>query len=399
MLSRYTGDGIAVAEGEEHKAQRRKLMPAFKHQHIKGLYPTFWAKAGEALRAMTTSCESGNTDVVDIYEWAGRCSLDVVGATGMGVEFGAILDANNPLVQSYAQIARFSWQDTVLIALGKFFSASVARRLPFRRNQEVDDALRQIRTACWNAIQAKKTVLKQQQTNPDICSVALESRLFSDEDLVEQLMGFLFAGHHTMAQTLTAAIYKLCVYPNMQKRLREEVRQRLPSALGAGDICSSDIDDMPFLHGFCKEVFRVYGGGEVTRVSAYDTEVQGYKIPKGTAVTLASVGTNSDPTLWGDDASEFRPERWMAAAGDSSADIARKRESGGATSSYAFLTFVHGPQSCIAARFAQAEFACLLAAWVGCLEFTPCDETLKNGKLTKEVLKTGLQVRIRVLEE
>ena len=65
----------------------------------------------------------------------------------------------------------------------------------------------------------------------------------------------------------------------------------------------------------------------------------------------------------GEDAHEFKPERWLNKDGKANAK-------GGADSNYAFLTFLHGPRSCIGQRFAQAEFACLLAAWVGRYEST-----------------------------
>lgn len=67
---------------------------------------------------------------------------------------------------------------------------------------------------------------------------------------------------------------------------------------------------------------------------------------------------NLSRDLWGPDAREFKPERWLNADG-------KANSHGSATSNYAFLTFLHGPRICIGQRFAQSEAACLLAAWVG----------------------------------
>jgi cytochrome P450 len=52
-ISRILGDSILVAEGDQHKLQRRKLLPAFAFRHIKDLYPVFWQKAREGTVAMT----------------------------------------------------------------------------------------------------------------------------------------------------------------------------------------------------------------------------------------------------------------------------------------------------------------------------------------------------------
>jgi cytochrome P450 len=46
-LGRLLGVGILLAEGDEHKRQRKLLMPAFAFRHVKDLYPIFWNKAKE----------------------------------------------------------------------------------------------------------------------------------------------------------------------------------------------------------------------------------------------------------------------------------------------------------------------------------------------------------------
>jgi cytochrome P450 len=97
------------------------------------------------------------------------------------------------------------------------------------------------------------------------------------------------------------------------------------------------------------------------RVAANDATLADQFIPKGTTVILAPWAINTSTTLWGPDALKFKPERWLDADG-------KANNRGGADSNYSFLTFLHGPRSCIGQKFAQAEFACLLAAWVGSFE-------------------------------
>ena len=52
-LGRLLGVGVLLAEGDEHKFQRKNLMPAFAFRHVKDLYPVFWMKARESIEAMT----------------------------------------------------------------------------------------------------------------------------------------------------------------------------------------------------------------------------------------------------------------------------------------------------------------------------------------------------------
>jgi cytochrome P450 len=164
---------------------------------------------------------------------------------------------------------------------------------------------------------------------------------------------------------MTWAAYLLAKHTDVQTRLRAEVREHLPPISGSADddstVSSFDIDRMPYLNAVCNEILRYLAPVALTvRTAACDTSIQGQFVPKGTQIMLVPWAINRSEALWGEDARSFNPERWMPKS-----DGDKHAASGGATSNYAFLTFLHGPRSCIGQSFAKAEFACLLAAWVG----------------------------------
>lgn len=408
IFGRYVGHGIALVEGSAHKAQRRALSLAFSARQVKDLYPLFWAKGSEAVRSLKAKAAVPEVPLtIDCHDWAVRCTLDVMGTAGMGVEFGTIEGDNHTLVQAYEKLKDFSWQDAVVILLGTYIPERIATSLPLRRNRVVDRALADIRMVCRDAIRAKQNAIESAEKcrNVNICSAIIESGMFSEDEAVEQLMSMLFASHHAPGRTMTAAVYVLCRFPEKQRRLREEVRRCLPSVDNLTDgVSSTDIEGMPYLNAFCKEVLRKYSTGVSSRQAAYDTTVQGTPIPKGTTVKLSVMSANGDPMLWGDDVSEFKPERWFpggsneTVAGADEDDGNNATALGGATSKFANLTFMHGPRNCIAARFAHAELACLLAAWVGRFEFTLADAGLMDeSKLPARALETKLNVCVRVV--
>jgi len=191
-------------------------------------------------------------------------------------------------------------------------------------------------------------------------------------------------------------IFLLCRYPAVQEKLRAEIRSHIPSI--QDDITAADIDNCHYLHAVCAEILRLWSPVTLTmRVAANDATLAGQFIPKGTTVILAPWAINTSTTLWGPDALEFKPERWLDADG-----TANNR--GGADSNYSFLTFLHGPRSCIGQKFAQAEFACLLAAWVGSFEIefekgSPLAEgepEVEGGITSKP--KGGLWVHLKEVE-
>ncbi|GAB0132130.1 hypothetical protein EsDP_00000574 [Epichloe bromicola] len=391
LLAPVLGVGILLTEGDVHKAQRRDLMPAFAFRHVKDLYPVFWDKAREVVQAMTSKTDSDGVAQLDALDWANRCTLDIIGVAGLGVDFGSIQDPSNPLAVTYKSIMAEQGGSRILGILHLLFPTWLVKMLPVRRNRVVDNANRVIRGECRHLIRDKKRKMAddKERTDVDILSVALESRRFSDDNLVDQLMTFLAAGHETTASALTWATYLLSCHPAVQTRLRNEIRGNLPPLDDDADMTSADIDSLPYLNAVCNEVLRVFSPvPRTSREAIEDTTIQGQHIPKGTVIMLSPWGTNVDPNLWGTNAMEFKPERWLV---DAETDAKRAAGGGGASSNYAFLTFLHGPRSCIGASFAKSEFACLLAAWAGRFEFELRDRDMMDRN--KLVVRYGVTAR------
>ncbi|GAB7329021.1 hypothetical protein MBLNU13_g00872t1 [Cladosporium sp. NU13] len=372
-LARILGVGILLAEGDEHKRQRKALMPAFAFRHIKELYPVFWSKSRELVERLREASKSpvptseakdapGHDPeksaadatvhapgAVEVGKWSSRATLDIIGQAGMGQDFEALKDPNNKLNMHYQNVFSLTRNNKIWQVLGN------------KRNQEIVKANQFIKQTCRDLIRSKRQAMEEKKTTGiDIISVALESGGFEDEDLVNQMMTFLVAGHETTSTSLTWGIYLLSRNPSVQAKLREEIRSNLPSI--QDNITAADIDNCHYLHAVCAEILRLWSPVTLTmRVAANDATLAGQFIPKGTTIILAPWAINTSTTLWGPDALEFKPERWLDADG-------KANNRGGADSNYSFLTFLHGPRSCIGQKFAQAEFACLLAAWIGSFE-------------------------------
>jgi cytochrome P450 len=151
----------------------------------------------------------------------------------------------------------------------------------------------------------------------------------------------------------------------MQRRLREEVRQALPTnpALDPTIGIAGILERLPLLNGVCNETLRLYPTVPVTiRIARRNTRLLDHPIPRGTEIILSPWAVNRSPELWGPTASKFIPERWI--------DGDKPNNSGGADSNYSQLTFLHGPRSCIGQNFAKAELRCLVAAFICAFEWS-----------------------------
>lgn len=378
-LRRVTGDGVLLAEGEEHKIQRKNLMPAFAYRHVKDLYPVFWNKSKEMVNLIQQDLDnrdSPDDNVIQVRNWASRATLDIIGVAGMDHDFDSLSHPANKLNQSYQRIFKpASFGAKMLFVLAILTdSLTLAQKLPTSRNKDIQEGGDVIRNVARQMIQEKKQKMKNPNstTGVDIISVAMANGTFDDENLVDQLMTFLGAGHETTATALQWAVYALCKNPDVQTRLREEIRANLPSFSSDesdSSIDAAQIDSLPYLHAVCNEVLRFHPSVPNTvRVAARDTTLVGKHIPKGTFFVISPEVVNHMEELWGPDANVFNPDRFMGQG---------KANTGGANSNYSFLTFLHGPRSCIGQGFAKAELACLLAAVVGRFKFELKDPDAK----------------------
>ncbi|KAL4922307.1 cytochrome P450 [Aspergillus aurantiobrunneus] len=368
-LARIAGEhGILLVEGLEHKRHRKNLMPAFSYRHIKDLYPTFWSKSVEMVKCIETvlqARESANDNTVEVRPWANRATLDIIGLAGMDRDFGSLADPNNELAAQYHQVLKDPplWLKLLFATGFVLGNVGIIQALPVERNREIAEGRRYVRQVAQQLISEKRERIKrnpdESERRKDILSVALNSGSFTDVELTDQMMTFLAAGHETTSTALQWSVYALCKNPEVQTRLREEIRSNLPpiSLDNPEPITAATLDSLSYLHAFCNEVIRFHPSVPITfRTTTHASTLAGISIPKGIQLAISPEVVNHHPDLWGLDADKFNPERWLGPG---------RANTGGANSNYALMTFLHGPRSCIGQGFAKAELACLVAATVG----------------------------------
>jgi cytochrome P450 len=155
------------------------------------------------------------------------------------------------------------------------------------------------------------------------------------------------------------------------------------------------LETLPLLNAVCNETLRLYPTVPVTiRIATKETTIGDQVVPEGTRLYLAPWAINRLPQLWGDNAAEFCPERWI------DPETGRANNSGGVSSNYSNLTFLHGPRSCIGEKFAKSELKALIAVFCGTFSMSMADPNevpIPYGAITTKP-KNGMNLRLRVLE-
>ncbi|KAJ5813330.1 uncharacterized protein N7503_000080 [Penicillium pulvis] len=379
FLARILGFGMILSEGAAHKKQRKALTPAFNIKNIRSMYSLMWDKTNQMLEEMEKEIKLNPMEgtnpaeeigKVEMGVWGSRFTLDIIGPAAMGRDFRSLQNSDNRVAESFLNILEPTPEKVAFLAMNFMLPQSIAQRIPWKMNDLITSETNFLRDLCNDIVLEKRQSLTEskasaQDLEADILGTMILGGDFSDNELVDQMLTFLAAGHETTAAALTWACYLLTLYPDVQERLRVEIREKIPSA--SSPITYSDLESLPLLNGVCQEVLRLYPTVPATiREAIRDTMVAGKHVPKGTRIILCPYAINRCPLFWGENGEEFLPERWIDT--DKNGNLV-PNNNGGASTNFAQITFLHGQRSCIGKDFARAELRCGVAGLVGRFAF------------------------------
>lgn len=272
---------------------------------------------------------ASNGDTVDMMKWLQCYAFDVIGDVTYSRRFG-FLDAGkdvaglmealsksmpySTLVGIYPGLHRFlfaimSWFSVGGAAGRAYLMKFVDERLSQRRMERKQDA--------------EKPVFKADESVPQDFVDKLLVQNEEDPTKVTAyhvfMMGLsnIIAGSDTTAISLAAIMYYLVRTPAAMAKLREEVEQCAAGGkFSTGHLRFQDSRDMPYLQAVMKEALRLHAatGLPLWRdVVEGGLEMNGIYFPEGTTVGLNTWCAHYNEQVFGPDASEFRPERWLEA--------------------------------------------------------------------------------------
>jgi cytochrome P450 len=197
------------------------------------------------------------------------------------------------------------------------------------------------------------TIIKERQAHGgdrgDLLSMLMlarddEGRPMTEQQLRDEVITLLLAGHETTALALSWTWYLLSQHPDVDAKLAAELQE----VLGGRAPAVSDLPRLRYAEQVVTEAMRLYppawGFG---REAVADCEIGGYAIRAGTTVIVSPWVSHRDPRYF-DEPTRFRPERW---ADDFAAKLPR----------FAYIPFGGGPRICIGNRFAMMEAVLVLA--------------------------------------
>jgi cytochrome P450 len=327
---RLVGNGLVTSEGDFWRRQRRLAQPAFHRQRISS-YGDIMVQYAQ--RAMTNWNDGEERDISRDMT---RLTLELVVKTLFNSDVsndadhvGAILSR---IVKPFASQATLKW--------------IADNRLPTPDHRRYFKAVSEVDRIVYRIIAERRATGSDEG---DLLSMLLQAQdedgsQMSDAQLRDEVMTLFLAGHETTALALSWSWYLLATHRHAEQKFHAE----LDEVLGGRTPDVSDLPNLKYTEMIAKEAMRLYPPAyAVGREAIEDTEIGGYRVPRGTQLFAFQWVTHRDPRYF-ERPNEFEPERWA------SESIQRLPK-------YAYFPFGGGPRQCIGNYFAMMEVVLLMA--------------------------------------
>jgi cytochrome P450 len=328
-IAAYLGDGLLTSDGWRWRQQRRIVAPLFSHRRVASCVSIM---ADEATRLAGRWGVAADRRVpVDVNAEMVGFTLRTVGR----VLFGADVDEAIAVVRETFPVLNRHVRRRGLTPL------RLPRRCPTPAQRQAARARRAL-------FQVVDTIIGQRggapADGPDLVSLLLAARdpgtgaPLDSQEIRDQLLIFLLAGHETTSTAITLACHLLGRHPEVQQRVHREVDE----TLAGRDPTAGDIGRLTYTRRVIKEAMRLYPPAyALGRRTPTGDRIGGYRIPPGSIVLLAPWATHRRADFW-PVPDRFDPDRF-----DADVEAARPR--------YAYFPFAGGLRGCIGEHFAMTE--------------------------------------------
>ncbi|KAF9497650.1 cytochrome P450 [Pleurotus eryngii] len=330
----------------------------------------------------------GGIGRIDVVSWLFRTILDVIGLAGFNYTFDALNKNTTPneLNQAFSTIFHSGSNNRMVMLLRiispVFCYLRTSRDAVAEQAQVVMGRIgRELLNSSKAAIaQSERGIGDRSLRSRNLLSLLVRAntaagipeshRLLQDEDVLAQIPTFLVAGHETTSTATTWALFALVQESEMQTKLREELWSAVSFAR----------------HSVCIRLYQqlVIVGDEIP-LSQPVTDVYGnihhfIGIQKGQNVMIPIRGSEYLQACMGEDAEEFKPDRWLSPPQASNAipDVWSNQ-----------MTFLGGPRACIGYRFSLVETKALLSVLIRAFTLelaVPANEIIKKASIVQQPL-------------
>ncbi|XP_010273926.1 PREDICTED: cytochrome P450 72A15-like [Nelumbo nucifera] len=344
--------GLSTLEGDKWAGRRKMISPAFHQNKLKGMVPAFTVSCNNLIERWKKLVSPQGSCELDVWPDLSNFSSDAISRAA----FGSSYEEGKRIFELQKEQALL-----VLEAYQSLYFPGL-RFIPTKKNRRRYSLDNEIKRMLRDMIHQKRHAMITGESSSDNllglmlqCSDLIDTQVnvknlsndqMTIEDLIEECKLFYFAGQETTAVWLAWTMIVLAMHQDWQEKAREEVLQ----------ICGKRTPDMDAISHLrlvtmiLNEVQRLYPPVvNLFRYTHKKTKLRDISLPAGIELYFPTYLMHHDPDIWGEDAQEFRPERFSEGFSKASKD------------QVAFYPFGWGPRFCLGQGFAAIEAKMALA--------------------------------------
>ncbi|MGV8989586.1 MAG: cytochrome P450 [Cypionkella sp.] len=353
ILEPAIGNSLFVAEGAEWLWQRRTAAPVFTHRNIAALAPVMTTAAERASARFAAA--SGRA--IDAFDEMVATTFEVISDVTLSGGEGFDRAGVHRAIEDYiGQTAKLSLLDILgtpawVPRPGRMFAGNAMRQMKRMADAAIDQRRHRPATGV-----------------PDLLDLLLagedpkSGRKMTGDELRDNLLTFIVAGHETTALTLAWSLYLCAFSPEIQTLARAEAQ----AALGDRAATVADLPALPLIRRIVDEALRMYPPAAfLSRTAQKPDRLCGREVRSGDTIILPIYALHRHHAHW-QNPDAFDPDRFLDPK---------------AIPRFAYLPFGDGPRVCIGASFALQEAVIILATLLARFRFSQVP-----GKAPKPVM-------------
>ncbi|CAF3277743.1 unnamed protein product [Rotaria socialis] len=364
---------LLMAEDNIHAQHRRLIAPTFQHQNLNSMISLMFEITSNLLNKWSMIINNNKNNevyqlIVDIHKEMTSLTLDIV----TGCVFGSEVMKDQHVREIISRAVTKTFADVEERTFNLIGIIPIVNRLPLSSKRRIDKSKKDVRQAVEHIIEERKKgftktackgcvafVLRIASTiliiftfiGPDLLDLLLSAHgndktsKLSDEELFEEALTFVVAGHETTATLMTWTLYNLVNNPDICHRLEAEIDSVLNDN---EEITASTLSLLAYTELVLKESLRLHQPApSLVRTTIEDNTLiasdgKHIHIKKGTDILINLFSLHHSEKYW-DEPFKFDPSRFDERHVDT------------------YLPFSTGPRSCIGQNFAMLEAKIMLA--------------------------------------
>ncbi|XP_050557105.1 cytochrome P450 4V2-like [Spodoptera frugiperda] len=347
------GGGTILAPVSLWRLRRKVLAPTFSPKNLNNFVRIFSRQSSVLAEQLQTEADSGPFSV---WKYLTSYTMDSVCETALGVNVNAQKTEDEPFLKAFEKCCILIAERMVQPWL---HPDAVYKLLPY--HEAFESSKKVIYDFIEKIVKSQRITIKENKDGVNKNSSDIETFLelliegsggdqgYSDLELQEETLVLVLAGTDTSAVGASFTVSMLARYPAVQERVYKE----LVEVFGDSDrpVTAEDLPQLKYLDAVVRESLRLYPPVPVVaRKIVKDLELpSGITLVQGCGVLVHIWGTQRNPRYWGEDAEQFRPERFLDAPLQHPA---------------AFMAFSHGPRNCLGYQYAMMSIKTALATLI-----------------------------------